>query len=31
MVGYVHNVESLLAKSMVSTTNERTAITLQEA
>ncbi len=31
MVGYVHNVESLLAKSMVSTTRERTAITLQEA
>ncbi len=31
MVGYVNNVETLLAKSMVSTTTERTAITLQEA
>lgn len=31
MVGYVHNVETLLAKSMVSTTTDRTAITLQEA
>ena len=31
MVGYVNNVESLLAKSMVSTTTSRTAITLQEA
>ncbi len=31
MVGYVNNVESLLAKSMVSTTTDRTAITLQEA
>lgn len=31
MVGYVNNVESLLAKSMVSTTTEKTAITLQEA
>ena len=31
MVGYVNNVESLLAKSMVSTTTNRTAITLQEA
>ena len=31
MVSYVNNVESLLAKSMVSTTTDRTAITLQEA
>ena len=31
MVGYVNNVETLLAKSMVSTTTEKTAITLQEA
>lgn len=31
MAGYVNNVETLLAKSMVSTTTERTAITLQEA
>ncbi len=31
MVGYVNNVETLLAKSMVSTTTQRTAITLQEA
>ncbi len=31
MVGYVNNVETLLAKSMVSTTTDRTAITLQEA
>ena len=31
MVGYVNNVETLLAKSMVSTTTNRTAITLQEA
>lgn len=31
MVGYVGNVESLLAKSMVSTTTGKTAITLQEA
>jgi germination protein YpeB len=31
MVGYVNNVETLLAKSMVSTTTGRTAITLQEA
>ena len=30
MVSYVNNVESLLAKSMVSTTTDRTAITLQE-
>lgn len=31
MVGYVNNVETLLAKSMVSTTTQKTAITLQEA
>jgi len=31
MVGYVNNVETLLAKSLVSTTTEKTAITLQEA
>ncbi len=31
MVGYVNNVETLLAKSMVSTTTEKTAITLQDA
>jgi len=31
MAGYVNNVETLLAKSMVSTTTQRTAITLQEA
>lgn len=31
MVGYVNNVETLLAKSMVSATTEKTAITLQEA
>jgi spore germination protein len=31
MVSYVNNVESLLAKSMVSTTTDRTAITLQES
>jgi spore germination protein len=31
MVGYVQNVETLLAKSMVSTTTDKTAITLQEA
>ncbi len=31
MVGYVNNVETLLAKSMVCTTTDKTAITLQEA
>mgnify|MGYP001007002128 CR=1 FL=1 len=31
MVGYVNNVETLLAKSMISTTTQKTAITLQEA
>ncbi len=31
MVGYVNNVETLLAKSMISTTTEKTAVTLQEA
>lgn len=31
MVGYVNNVETLLAKSMISTTTVKTAITLQEA
>lgn len=31
MVSYVNNVDTLLAKSMVSTTTEKTAITLQEA
>lgn len=31
MVGYVNNVETLLAKSMISTTTAKTAVTLQEA
>lgn len=31
VVGYVNNVETLLAKSMVSTTTSKTATTLQEA
>ncbi|MEN6315053.1 MAG: germination protein YpeB [Clostridiaceae bacterium] len=31
MVGYVNNVETLLAKSMISTTSSKTAATLQEA
>ncbi len=31
MVGYVNNVETLLAKSMISGTTEKTAVTLQEA
>jgi spore germination protein len=30
MVGYVYNVETLLAKSMVGATTQRTAVTLQE-
>src|SRR5690554_4658954 len=31
MVGYVNNVETLLVKSLVGATTQRTAITLQEA
>lgn len=31
MVGYVNNVDTLLAKSMISTTTAKTAVTLQEA
>ncbi len=31
MVGYVNNVETLLMKSMITSTSERTAATLQEA
>lgn len=31
MVGYVNNVDTLLAKSMISTTTAKTAVTLEEA